>query len=110
MAKNVLKDFIQDEEKTYNLRADTENSLRIFRLKIQDIKARKRTKEIAQPRQIAMYLSRQLTDGSLNDIGKSMGGKDHATVIYACKQVEDKRAKDDNFNRMVETLLRKIKP
>ena len=57
-----------------------------------------------------MYLSRQLTDGSLNDIGKSMGGKDHATVIYACKQVEDKRARDENFNGMVETLLRKIKP
>lgn len=110
MAKNVLKDFIQDEEKPITSEQILKTVCEYFGLKIQDIKARKRTKAIAQPRQIAMYLSRQLTDGSLNDIGKSMGGKDHATVIYACKQVEDKRAKDENFNRMVETLLRKIKP
>ena len=57
-----------------------------------------------------MYLSKQLTGGSLSDIGKNMGGKDHATVIYACKQVEDKKSKDENFNRMIETLLHKIKP
>ncbi|NCO83121.1 MAG: chromosomal replication initiator protein DnaA [Nitrospirae bacterium CG_4_10_14_3_um_filter_44_29] len=109
MAKAVLKDFIQDEKPV-----TTEQILKTvceyFGLKMQDIKARKRTKEIALPRQIAMYLSKQLTGCSLNDIGKGMGGKDHATVIYACKQVEDRKAKDENFNRMVETLLRKIKP
>jgi chromosomal replication initiator protein len=56
-----------------------------------------------------MYLSKQLTSLSLNDIGKSFGGKDHATVLYACKQIEEKRTKDEAFNRMIESLLRKIK-
>jgi chromosomal replication initiator protein len=56
-----------------------------------------------------MYLSKQLTNLSLNDIGKNFGGKDHATIIYACKQIEDKRSKDEAFNRMVENLSRKIK-
>ena len=56
-----------------------------------------------------MYISRQLTESSLSDIGKNFGGKDHATVIYACKQIEDKRAKDEDFNKRIETLKNKIK-
>jgi chromosomal replication initiator protein len=57
-----------------------------------------------------MYIIKQLTDMSLSDIGKGFGGKDHATVIYACKQIEEKRTKDEAFNRMIENLLRKAKP
>ena len=110
MAKNVLKDFIQDDEKPITVEHILKTVCEYFGLKMQDIKARKRTKEVALPRQIAMYLSKQLTGGSLSDIGKNMGGKDHATVIYACKQVEYKKSKDENFNRMIETLLHKIKP
>lgn len=110
MAKNILKDFIQDDEKPITVEHILKTVCEYFGLKMQDIKARKRTKEVALPRQIAMYLSKQLTGGSLSDIGKNMGGKDHATVIYACKQVEDKKSKDENFNRMIETLLHKIKP
>ena len=80
-----------------------------YNLKLTDIKARKRTKEIALPRQVAMYIGKQITDLSLSDIGKAFGGKDHATVIYACKQIEERRGKDDTFNRMIENLLQKIK-
>jgi chromosomal replication initiator protein len=80
-----------------------------FTLKLADMKAKKRTKEVALPRQIAMYLSKQLTTMSLSDIGKNFGGKDHATVIYAYKQIEDKRSKDESFNRVIEHLLRKIR-
>lgn len=110
MAKNILKDFIQDDEKPITVEHILKTVCEYFGLKMQDIKARKRTKEVALPRQIAMYLSKQLTGGSLSDIGKNMGGKDHATVIYACKQVEYKKSKDENFNRMIETLVHKIKP
>ncbi len=109
MAKYVLRDLIEEDEKPLSV----DNLQRIvcehFALKLADIKAKKRTKEIALPRQIAMYLSKQLTNLSLSDIGKNFGGKDHATVIYACKQIEEKRAKDEAFNRMIENFLRKIK-
>jgi len=110
MAKTVLKDFIQDSEKPVTVEYIQKTVCEYFGLKMQDLKARRRTKEVALPRQIAMYISKQLTGSSLNDIGKNMGGKDHATVIYACKQIEDKRSKDENFNKMIETLLHKIKP
>lgn len=109
MAKNILKDLIEDDEKPVTTDQIQKVVSEHFGLKISDMKAKKRTKEIALPRQIAMYLSKQLTSLSLSDIGKNFGGKDHATVIYSYKQVEDKRARDEVFNRMIEILSRKIK-
>ena len=110
MAKTTLRDLIEEDEKPIT----GENIQKIvcdyFGLKLTDIKAKKRTKEVTLPRQIAMYIIKQLTDMSLSDIGKGFGGKDHATVIYACKQIEEKRTKDEAFNRMIENLLRKAKP
>jgi len=109
MAKNILRDLIEEDEKPITTDLIQKVVCEHFALKLADIKAKKRTKEVALPRQIAMYLSKQLTSLSLNDIGKNFGGKDHATVIYSCKQTEDKRTKDEAFNRMIENLLRKIK-
>jgi chromosomal replication initiator protein len=109
MAKNILQDLIEDDEKPVTTDQIQKVVSEHFGLKISDMKAKKRTKEVALPRQIAMYLSKQLTGLSLSDIGKNFGGKDHATVIYSYKQVEDKRARDEVFNRMIEILSRKIK-
>ncbi|GAB4388605.1 MAG: chromosomal replication initiator protein DnaA [Thermodesulfovibrionales bacterium] len=109
MARNVLRDFMQDDDKPLTVEAIMKAVADYFGLKVQDLKAKKRTKQIALPRQIAMYLARELTDASLSEIGKQMGGKDHATVIYACKQIEARRAKDDSFDRMIENLINKIK-
>lgn len=107
--KKVLKDIIQDDERPITIESIQKVVCDFYNIKLSDIKARKRTKDIALPRQVAMYISKQITDSSLNDIGKSFGGKDHATVIYACKQIEERRSKDDTFNRMIENLLQKIK-
>lgn len=107
--KKILKDIIYDEEKPVTIDSIQKTVCDFYNLKMTDIKARKRTKDIALPRQVAMYIGKQITDLSLNDIGKAFGGKDHATVIYACKQIEDRRGKDETFNRMIENLLQKIK-
>ncbi|MDQ7786950.1 MAG: chromosomal replication initiator protein DnaA [Thermodesulfovibrionales bacterium] len=109
MAKDILHDLIEEDEKPITTDQVQKVVSDHFALKLSDMKARKRTKEIALPRQIAMYLSKQLTSLSLSDIGKNFGGKDHATVIYACKQIEDKRTKDEVFNRLIENLIRKLK-
>lgn len=109
MAKEVLKDVIDDEEKILDIESIQKAVCEYYGLKPQDIKAKKRTRDIAFPRQIAMYLSKMLTDSSLSDIGKNFGGKDHSTVIHACKQIEIRRGKDEDFNRKLEHLIRKIK-
>jgi chromosomal replication initiator protein len=109
MAKYILQDLIEEDDKPVTTDLIQKTVCEHYALKLSDMKAKKRTKEIALPRQIAMYLSKQLTNLSLSDIGKNFGGKNHATVIYACKQIEEKRAKDEAFNRMIENLLRKIK-
>lgn len=109
MVKNVLKDIVSDEDKQITIEQIQKVVSDYYGLKNQDIKSKKRTMEIAFPRQLAMYLSKQLTILSLSDIGKSFGGKDHATVIYSCRQIENRRSRDDDFNRKVEFLLNKIK-
>lgn len=109
MVKNVLKDVVSEEDRQITIEHIQNIVSEHYGLKNQDMKSKKRTMEIAFPRQVAMYLSKQLTISSLSDIGKNFGGKDHATVIYACRQIEDRRAKDEDFNRKVEFLLNKIK-
>ncbi len=110
MAKHVLKDVFIDEVKQITIDHIQKEVCEYYGLRKIDIKAKKRTKEIALPRQVAMYISKKLTDLSLSDIGREFGGKDHATVIYACKQIEKKRESNDSFNRIVEHLMNKIKP
>jgi chromosomal replication initiator protein len=108
MAKTVLKDLISEEEKPITIDLIQKTVCEHLGVRVQDIKTKKRTKELANARQIAMYLTKQHTSLSLNEIGRSFGGKDHATVIYACKQVEERRQKDGNFNRMIDSINRKI--
>lgn len=109
MAREVLKDIISDDERPITVDQIQKIVADCYGIKCQDMKSKKRTKEIALPRQIAMYLAKKHTNSSLSDIGKNFGGKDHATVIYACKQVEGKRSQDEDFNRRIEGLVAKIK-
>lgn len=110
MAKRVLRDFFHDDDKPVTVEQIQKAVCEFYGIRLQDIKARKRTKEIAIPRQIAMYIAKKLTELSLSDIGKAFGGKDHATVIYAYKQIEVKTQKDESFHRIVENLMGRLKP
>lgn len=109
MAKEVLKDLIQEEEKALTVDYVQKQVCEYYGLKVQDIKAKKRTRDIAFPRQIAMYLSKALTESSLSEIGKNFGGKDHSTVIHACKLIEERRQKDPEFDKKIDYLTKKIK-
>ncbi|RMG75324.1 MAG: chromosomal replication initiator protein DnaA [Nitrospirae bacterium] len=109
MTKEILKDTIVEKNRPITVDYIMKVVAEEYRVKVNDLKSKKRTKEIAIPRQIAMFLSRELTDLSLQDIGKHFGGKDHATVLYACKQIEKRRERDDSFLHILEALIKKIK-
>lgn len=110
VTKQVLHDMIQDDDKPVNIEKVAKLVAEHYGIKMADMRARKRTREVAMPRQVAMYLSRELTDSSLGEIGKQLGGKNHATVIYAVKRIMEKRAADESFGRMLDSLIAKLKP
>ena len=109
LAKDILKDIIVDEVRPITIDQIQKTVAEAFGIKCQDMKSKRRTKEIAIPRQIAMYISKKLLNLSLSDVGKNFGGKDHATVIYSCKQVEERMSIDDDFKRLVEGLIKRIR-
>lgn len=80
-----------------------------FGVKLEDFSAKKRTKSIAFPRQIAMYLSRELTDFSLPKIGEEFGGRDHTTVIHAHEKISNLIKNDPQFQKQIQELENKLK-
>lgn len=109
MARAILKDMIHDEEKALTVEHIQKIVCEYYGLKLPDIKAKKRTRDIAFPRQIAMHLCKTMTHSSLSDIGRKFGGKDHSTVIHACKLIEEQRKNDKDFNAKVEYLIKKLR-
>lgn len=108
VAKNVLKDLLPDENKPITIELIQKTVCESLGIKMQDIKSKKRTKEISNARKLAMYITKKLTPLSLSEIGNAFGGKDHATVIYACKQIEKEKEKDENLSRLIDSIIRKL--
>ena len=109
LASEALKDIIskkQGKNITVNLIQDVVASF--YNLRIDDLKSQRRTRNIAYPRQIAMYLSRKLTDMSLPKIGEEFGGRDHTTVIHAYEKISENLQKDEELKRTVDELTKKI--
>jgi len=80
-----------------------------YNIRLQDFEVRNRSRSVAFPRQIAMYLSRELTDASLPKIGEEFGGRDHTTVIHACEKIADDIKSDPTFAHTIEVLIGKIR-
>ena len=77
-------------------------------VRIADLRSNKRPRAIAHPRQVAMYLCRELTTSSLTDIAQSFGGKDHTTVLYACRKIEQVKEQDEMVNQQLHALKRRL--
>ncbi|WP_410506295.1 chromosomal replication initiator protein DnaA [Haloimpatiens sp. FM7315] len=109
LASEALKDIIsnnQNKQITINSIQDIVSSY--FNLSINDFKSSRRTRNIAYPRQIAMYLCRKLTDMSLPKIGEEFGGRDHTTVIHAYEKISNNLKKDDGLKNTLDELSNKI--
>jgi chromosomal replication initiator protein len=79
-----------------------------FKIKISQLKSKNNSPKIAFPRQIAMYLSKQMTKTSLPEIGKKFGGKHHTTVLHSIRKIEKLRSKDAEFDKKINTLINQI--
>ena len=72
--------------------------------------SKKRTSEVAKPRQIAMYLCKQMTDSPLEAIGSLLGGRDHSTIIHGANKVADEYKRNDEYKKQIDSIMKKIKP
>ena len=79
-----------------------------FDIRLADMTSKRRPENIAFPRQIAMFLARQLTESSLNTIGEAFGGRDHGTVLHACRLVKDRMEIDSNVRQVVHYLEKQL--
>lgn len=110
LAAEALKDIIPSSRPKIITIQDIQQRVgEYYNLKLEDFKARKRTKAVAFPRQIAMYLSRELTDYSLPKIGEAFGGRDHTTVIHAHEKITQSLKSDQELFKVVNNLMDKIK-
>ncbi|KJZ85051.1 hypothetical protein ClosIBUN13A_CONTIG79g00948 [Clostridium sp. IBUN13A] len=109
LATEALKDIIskkQGKHITIDLIQDVVSSY--FNLRVEDLKSQRRTRNVAHPRQIAMYLSRKLTDMSLPKIGEEFGGRDHTTVIHAYEKISENLKTDDSLQHTVNDITKKL--
>jgi chromosomal replication initiator protein len=109
VAKDALKDIIGATNRQISLELIQKTVADYYKIKVADMYSQKRTRAIARPRQIAMWISRELTAHSLPEIGEAFGGRDHTTVLHACRTVLDLRTKDSHLNNDLHVLEQTIK-
>jgi len=105
LAQDVLKNILDHDEKAVTIEIIQKFVADYYQLKVADLKSRNNSKSVAIPRQVAMYLCKQLTHASLPEIGRSYGGKHHSTVIHSIRKIEDMRKRDGDFNTLIHNLL-----
>ena len=108
MAQSVLKELINERKRVITLEAVQEVVAEKFHIKISEMKSKRRTRVLVHPRQIAMFLCREITQQSYPEIARHFGGKDHTTVMHACKQIEKAKQSDPGLLGTIEELKRQI--
>ena len=109
LASEALKDIISNKESApVTVKTIQESVANYYNLRIEDLKSQRRTRNIAYPRQIAMYLSRKLTDMSLPKIGEEFGGRDHTTVIHAYEKISENLKTDESLQSMINDITKKL--
>jgi chromosomal replication initiator protein len=105
LAREVLRNVIDQDDKAVTIEAIQKFVADYYQLKTTELKSRNNSKSISMPRQIAMYLCKELTHASLPEIGRSFGGKHHSTVIHSIRKVNDLRKTDGAFNSLIVSFL-----
>ena len=107
-AKEALKDLIALQNKLITLENIQKTVAEYYKIRVSDLLSSRRSRSITRPRQIAMALAKELTNHSLPEIGSAFGGRDHTTVLHACRKVKELRESDLRFNEDYSNLLRTL--
>lgn len=108
MAREVMKDIIVEKTRDITVEMIQKHVAEHFRIKVSELKSDKRIKTLVVPRQIAIFICRELTKSSYPEIGEKFGGKDHSTIIHSVKKVEKQMAADAEFKATVEDLKKRL--
>jgi len=108
LAKDVLKDLLKEPKKLITVDFIQRCVAEEFGVSLQELKTKRRNKQVVFPRQIAMYLSRELTDLSLPEVGELFGGKDHTTVLHSYKKIKEDLYKNPELKERVEKVIQVI--
>jgi len=104
-AKETLRDLFNPEEKPISVEMIQKTISDYYGLRVQELKSKNNSRAIALPRQISMYLAKQLTGGSLPQIGREFGGKHHTTVLHSVTKIQRLRHKDKEFNKLIQSFM-----
>jgi chromosomal replication initiator protein len=108
MAQEVLKDLLRANDRRVTIEEIQKAVVEHYSIRMADMTSARRSRAVARPRQVAMYLAKQLTPRSLPEIGKKFGGRDHTTVMHAVRQIERLAAEDRAIADDLEALKRKL--
>ncbi|MFA5167665.1 MAG: chromosomal replication initiator protein DnaA [Candidatus Omnitrophota bacterium] len=109
LAQEILKDSFKEESQKFTIEGIQKVVADYFNVKVSDLRAKKRTISIVRPRQIAMYLVRELTTHSFPEIGEYFGGKDHTTVLHSCNKIAGERDRDVGVRSLLDKLTGLLK-
>ena len=99
LAKEALRDILNLNSRQISVEGIQKTVAEYFKLKVSDMHSKKRSRNLARPRQVAMALAKDLTQMSLPEIGEAFGNRDHTTVLHACRKIADLRTRDTSLNR-----------
>lgn len=108
MAQDVLRDLLRSHERRVTIEEIQRRVAEYFSVRLSDLLSARRARAIARPRQVAMYLSKQLTTRSLPEIGRKFGGRDHTTVIHAVRKIDELCKEDASMEEDVDLLRRML--
>ena len=106
IAQDALQDLLRAHERRVTIEEIQRRVAEHYKMRLVDMQSARRARAVARPRQVAMYLAKQLTPRSLPEIGRKFGGRDHTTVMYAIRKIEELRAIDALLSEDIETLRR----
>jgi chromosomal replication initiator protein len=108
LVRESLKDLLALQDKQVSLDNIQRTVAEYYKIKIADLLSKRRNRSVARPRQVAMSLAKEMTNHSLPEIGDGFGGRDHTTVLHACRKIRELRETDADIGNDYKNLLRSL--